>query len=563
MNQSSTSSHRMNHCFGRLLLQSLTLFLCVTASAEWKFTEVAKESGLDYEHGYDSFVKNDRFRMTGGAASADFNGDGWPDLFVIRGDIGPNLLFVNAQDGTFRRAGNIFGLSDEHMLSSGAAFADIDGDRFLDLLVGGFEGTPPYVFRGTAFQSFYDHSATAGLDDDNNHYSYALGDIDRDGDLDLAATHWDGEGRSPSTNLPDERRLSIWRNEGDGIFVDISQEAGAREFWKLPYPFTPNFADINNDHWPDLLVASDFETSFIMINDGDGTFTVSDETVLTDENGMGAAVGDYDNDGDLDWFVSSIWDPRGGVTEGEGWGVRGNRLYQNRGVGDGTFDDVTDKAGVGHGYWGWGSCFADLNNDGHLDLFHVNGFVTTPNDPDGDQFNRDPSRLYISRGDGTFDERSTSLGLVDTRQGRGVVCFDYDMDGDIDLFVANNSQPPGLFRNDGGNEGNFLSFRLEGNAPNTEAIGARIYLEIGDTQQMREIQAGNNYVSSNPAIGHFGLGDAPIVDRVRIVWPSGSEITFSKVDANQFLVVSEESSTFESFNPHEQTSRRRGVRRRE
>ncbi|MDX1584022.1 MAG: ASPIC/UnbV domain-containing protein, partial [Thermoanaerobaculia bacterium] len=154
------------------------------------------------------------------------------------------------------------------------------------------------------------------------------------------------------------------------------------------------------------------------------------------------------------------------------------------------------------------------------------------------------------------------LGIDDTGQGRGVICFDYDMDGDIDLFVANNSQPPSLFRNDGGNERHFLSFRLRGRAPNTSAIGARIHVTTRDLQQMRELNAGNNYVSSNPLVAHFGLGDAEVVDEIRIVWPSGEESLFLDVEANQFLVVSEETSTFETIDPHETPSRKRTIRRR-
>ncbi len=175
----------------------------------------------------------------------------------------------------------------------------------------------------------------------------------------------------------------------------------------------------------------------LFINNQDGTFKdATDTKVFTDENGMGAAVGDYDNDGDLDWFVTSIWgpDPDDSHTQ---WDSSGNRLYRNSG--DGTFEDVTDVAGVRKGFWGWGSCFADFNNDGHLDIFHVNGYLT-PNSKlqrfRPKKFFDDPVRLFVSNGDGEFTERSTALGLDDTDQGRDVSCFDYERDGDLDIFIC-------------------------------------------------------------------------------------------------------------------------------
>jgi hypothetical protein len=210
-------------------------------------------------------------------------------------------------------------------------------------------------------------------------------------------------------------------------------------------------------------------------------------------------VGDYDNDGILDWFVSSVWDPDGPA--GENWYASGNRLY--RGRGDGTFDDVTDAAGVREGFWGWGSTFADFDNDGHLDIFHVNGWYSSSA---AAQFLMDPSRLFVANGDGTFTERSAEVGLNDTGMGRGVVAFDYDRDGDLDLFVANGQGPSRLWRNDSPPGNHWLGLRLRGRAPNTEAIGARIWVRTGGTTQLRELRAGSNFESQDPAEAHFGLG---------------------------------------------------------
>jgi len=299
----------------------------------------------------------------------------------------------------------------------------------------------------------------------------------------------------------------------------------------------------------DLVVAGDFGTSQLFRNRGDGTFEVATTPVISDENGMGSAVGDYDNDGDLDWFVSSIWDPDG--IPGGNWGVTGNRLYRNaspEGGGEIVLEDATDDAGVRRGYWGWGSCFADFDNDGDLDLFHTNGF------PAGPEFDADPARLFLNRGDGTFEERAEEAGVAAPGQGRGVVCFDVDRDGDLDLFVAQNRGRPLLFRNDGEvasttdevagttdggttDGGHYLAVRLRGARPNTEGIGARITVTAGGRSQLREIRAGINFVSQNPAEAHFGLGDATVVDELRVLWPDGTEELHHDVAADRLVVL--------------------------
>jgi hypothetical protein len=333
---------------------------------------------------------------------------------------------------------------------------------------------------------------------------------------------------------PVPRTELFWRNIGGGTFVEASAEVGLTA-WPSPrlgidldLTFTPNFADLNGDGWPDLLMTSDYATSRVFLNDGAGGFRDVTTPVISDENGMGSAVGDYDNDGILDWFVSSVWDPDGPM--GENWYASGNRLY--RGHGDGTFDDVTDAAGVREGFWGWGSTFADLDNDGHLDIFHVNGWYSSAA---AAQFLMDPSRLFVANGDGTFTERSAEVGLNDTGMGRGVVAFDYDRDGDLDLFVANGQGPSRLWRNDSPPGNHCLGLRLRGRAPNTEAIGARIWVRTGGTTQLRELRAGSNFESQDPAEAHFGLGTAAQVDELRIRWPDGTTGISTNVAADRLL----------------------------
>ena len=226
-----------------------------------------------------------------------------------------------------------------------------------------------------------DVTAFSGLVSNADTWSTAAADYDKDGDVDLFLTHWTQSG-GPN---------HLWQNNGDGSFSPVDVTAGITGITDTGYDlsFTPNFADLNNDGWPDIVLASDFGTSQVFHNNGNGTFTNTTQAVINDENGMGAALGDYDNDGDLDWFVSSIYEADG-VPDG-GWRTSGNRLYRNRG--DGTFDDATDQAGVRPGHWGWGSVFADLNNDGHEDIFHVNGW-------EHPLFENDPSLLYMNCANG-------------------------------------------------------------------------------------------------------------------------------------------------------------------
>jgi enediyne biosynthesis protein E4 len=512
-----------------------------TPAPAWSFVDVTAAAGLDYQHGYlDDFFSSARF-TAGGVAAGDYDGDGWIDLYVVRGTVGPNLLFHNRGDGTFEEVGAAAGVALDHSLGSGPTFADFDGDGKLDLLVLGVgfndshDGvvTPPTLFRNRGDGTFEDVTAAAHLVITRDSYSASFADFDRDGDLDLFLTHW---GSFVHLDQPME---NLWRNNGDGTFTDVTQEAGITPYLHpdlgpVDLTFTANFADLDSDGWPDLLLASDFGSSRVFHNDGDGTFTETTTAVISDENGMGSAVGDYDGDGDLDWFVSSVYDPSG--VPFPSWGASGNRLYRNRG--DGTFEDATDEAGVREGFWGWGATFADLDNDGNLDLVHVNGWGPQQT-PETAPFLADPTRVFVSRGDGTFVESAAALGIDDHGQGRGVVAFDYDRDGDLDLFIANNGQAPRLYRNDGGNRQSFLQVALRGLSPNTQGIGARVTITAGGRTQMRELRAGSNFVSQNPAEAHFGLGTAEMVDRVQVRWPSGAVSELDNVPARQHIVIEE------------------------
>ncbi len=507
------------------------------ATGTWQFTDVSAAAGLTHTQGYSTSgadISRDRQLMAAGVAAGDYDKDGWVDLYVTRGSIGPNLLYRNRGNGTFEDRAVAAGvaLTGEY---AGATFADYDGDGWLDLLVSGINTTTlPVLFRNNHDGTFTNTTTGAGIPFISQSMGSTFADYDRDGDLDFWMTHW-----TAST-----QQKYLFRN-ADGVFTDVSVAAGIPN--NLMGDYTVNFADINNDSWPDILVAADFSTSQVYLNQKNGTFSNATTNVVRgsklggsgDENGMGAAVGDYDNDLDLDWFVSSIFDTRTGAGQtGLTWGTTGNRLDNNQN--NGNLTDFTTFTGTREGGWGWGSCFADFNNDRFLDLFQVNGyssfnaFTTAP-------FEQDASRLFINDHEGRFVEQSALHGIDDRKQGRGIVCFDYDRDGDVDIFVANNEQKPLLYENRGltTSRAHWLHVRIAGEQLNSEAIGARIYVAAGGTTQMRELTAGSNYMSQNPVIGYFGLGAATSVDSVRVVWPSGAERTLTNVGADQVIYITQ------------------------
>jgi enediyne biosynthesis protein E4 len=487
-----------------------------------RFVDATIDAGLVSRHGYrNSPATTIGQKAAGGVAAGDYDNDGRQDLYVVCGDLARNLLFRNQGDGTFSERGEAAGVALPGHSSSGPLFFDFDGDGLLDLFVGGVDDSAPRLFRNRGDGGFDDVTAGSGLRFPTHTISATAGDHDGDGWLDLFVSHWAAVGGS----------CHLWRNSGRGTFSCADEAAGLAQLVQgtVDRTFTANFVDLNGDRAFDLLLTADFGQSSVWLNRGQGRLVNVTPATIDDENGMGSAVGDYDGDGHVDWFVSSIFDDDG-TTEGN-WGTTGNRLY--RGLGDGNFQDVTGAAGVRDGNWGWASSFADFNNDGWLDLVEVNGW------PQGSpQFRDTPARLFIGGPAGTFAEQALAWGLLESDDGRGLVSFDYDDDGDLDLFVANNGGPHRLWRNQGDPAGGgYLEVSVAGPARNPFAVGTLVTVTADGRQQQRQIRAGSNYVSQDPSLLHFGLGAAPRVDRLRVSWPDGEEVVLEDVPANQRLRV--------------------------
>ena len=512
------------------------LFLPAREAHALLFSNVTTEVGITHEFTMPT-VFTETSWIVGGAVAEDFDGDGLIDLYSLQGGTGTNHLYLNNGDGTFTNATGLRGLNLSADFS-GAAAADYDNDGDIDICLTRI-GAAPLLLTNNG-TGFFGEVADAITNPTINVMSPSWGDIDNNGYLDLAVGQWNQNAEN----------FYLYTNSG----ADTLHQHTLTSSPVQKLVFAPRFADIDNDGLQDLLVVSDFESSHLYHNLGTGQFVRITTSAGTgsDENGMGNAVGDYDNDGNLDWFVSSIRDTNG-APEGS-WGVTGNRLFRNNG--NLTFSNATTEANVRDGNWGWGSAFGDLDNDGDLDLFHVNGWPETVVATIPPKFNSQPARLFENQNDGSFAEVATASGADDTGQGRGVILFDYDDDGDLDIYIVNNqildtssgtsrtSAPPTLLRNDTAGSGHWLKTTLVATPPlHRHGIGSRVYVVSDDSTQMRELNASSGFLAHGPdRIAHVGLGTNTNVT-VRAEWVNGDKAIAFNVGVDQSIAITNPTAT--------------------
>lgn len=469
---------------------------------------------------------NVSLHFSGGVAAGDYDRDGDIDLYFTLMGGAENIMYANNGKGVFSKQ-QVPGVGLQQN-STSPAFVDLNNDGYLDLVMGGIgvltgaspgefkmKNQQPVVLINNKGLSFENVSNTTGLWTQGNAFTMAFADYDKDGDIDIASSHWD--------IFPRSRENTLWENNGKLYFSAADYELGLKvEESTSNFSFTPIFSDLNGDRWLDLIIASDFETSQIYHSQKGERFELATNPfVINDENGMGAASGDYDNDGDMDIFISSIWDEPG--KQHDSWGIGGNRLYQNNG--DGTFIDVTRDAGVLNSGWSWGTCFSDFNNDGYLDLFVTNGYGYHDSPywkKMAGQFNNDSSVLYLNNQDGTFSDVSVEASITDNKLGRGVVCADFNGDGDNDIVIANHNDKVVFYENTYKdmlcNECNYISLSFE--APSSELIGALVTIETENRNLIREIKAGGSFMSSQPYQFLVGIGGDQKVTRILVDWNS-------------------------------------------
>ena len=459
--------------------------------------------------------------MLSGGSVADFNRDGFLDLFVVGGGGAADLLFINNGDGTFTDRAAAWQVDALHV-GGGSAVGDFDRDGWVDLFVAS-HGPPSNqgpghhrLYRNTGHNSFTEVAALAGVQwaspTVGDGYSATFGDYDADGHLDLFVTSW-------MTGANGNR---LFHNNRDGTFTDVTASAfGSPTALDSVHGFSAQFADMNGDRHPELLLAADFGTSRYFVNNGDGSFTDATAASGTgqDSNGMGQTLGDFDGDGRLDWYVTSIWSDAGLHS--------GNMLYLNQGAH--TYLESSVQRSVRNGGWGWGTVAADFDHDGDLDLAETNGWVTA------EWFN-EPSYLFLNNGTGSFFEASAAHGLNHIDAGRGLLHFDADNDGDQDLVIFSIGGPLKFFRNDlSGPNRNWLRVTLSsgGNPVAPGGYGAQVRLSAQGRSQVRCLPGGSSFLSTSEQSAHFGLGSAPRVDEVAIAWPNGTTTYLTDVTPNQ------------------------------
>jgi hypothetical protein len=525
------------------------------------FVDVAASAGLTAPTIYGG-VESKKYILeaTGcGCAFTDYDNDGWMDIFILSGtrleEVPPgatNRLYKNNRDGTFTDVTEKSGLAATGWASA-VCVGDYNNDGFEDLFCTYFGQNR--LYRNNGDGTFTDVTKASGLWTEQTRWGAGCSflDYNRDGHLDLFVSnyvrfsfeHAPVAGENVNCNwkgIPVEcgprglptGRHSLYRNNGDGTFTDVSQQTGvatARE----SYGMTVVAADFDEDGWPDIYVACDSTPSLLFMNNHDGTFReegVMRGLALSDDGaeqaGMGLGVGDYDLDGHLDLFKTHFADDANG-------------LYHNDGKGN--FDDVTrvSRIGVETRYISWGAGIVDLDNDGYPDLFMVSGSVYPEVERKLPQYaNKNPRSVFRNLGNSTFEElvEQAGPGVAEAHCSRGCAFGDFDNDGDVDILIINLNEPPSLLRNDLKGNQNWLKVKLEGVKSNRSAIGARVLVRYGGKVQAQAVVSQCSFYSSNDPRLHFGLG-ASTTAQVEVYWPNGLVEQFPGIKANQWLKLRE------------------------
>jgi hypothetical protein len=525
------------------------------------FTDITVATGITFSHTSASEKKYIIESMSGGVALFDFDTDGWLDVYLANsptvataanGAGARSALWRNNHDGTFSDVTERAGVAYPGW-AMGVATGDYDNDGWEDLYVTCFG--PNYLFHNNGDGTFTDVTARAGVGDPRWSTGAAFGDYDNDGKLDLfVANYIDlsldalpefGSGKNCTfRGLPVQcgpRGLkgagdSLYHNNGDGTFTDVSTRAGVSDT-SLRFGMGVAWCDFNDDGRIDLYVANDSGPNYLYQNNGDGTFTdvgLASGTALsedgTEQASMGVAIGDYDHRGRWNIVVTNFSDEY-------------NAVYRHEK--DFLFTDAsyaTRTAKLSLPFVGWGVKFFDYDNDGWLDLMVVNGHVYPQLEKAGLELTyRQRKLVYRNDRNGTFTEVAKDLGAALTAPtvSRGAAFGDLDNDGDIDVVVNNLDGPLTVLRNDGGNRNNFLTIDLVGRKSNRSAFGARVKVIAGDLVQVDERRSGGSYLSQNDVRLHFGLEKRQKVDRVEVRWPNGAIETLTGTEANRFITITE------------------------
>ena len=531
-----------------------------------RFVDVAASAGLTktmfYGEGTSATYVTEI--MGGGCAFFDYDNDGWMDIFILGGrrleSVPPgasNRLYKNNRDGTFTDVTEKAGLLDAGW-AVGVCVGDYNNDGFEDLFVTYFGQNR--LYRNNGDGTFADVTAKGGLLHPSTRFGSGCTFVDynRDGLLDLFVSNYCdidlAHAPRPNLQMPNCQyegvpvncgpsglplpAFFLYRNNGDGTFTDVSKPSGIAGL-KGSYGLTAAAFDVDEDGWPDILVACDSTPSLLLMNNHDGTFreeALIRGIALSSDGGqmagMGVGVGDYDLDGRLDVVRTHFQNQATG-------------LYHN--LGKGQFEEVTSQAGLAaeRRFITWGTGLVDLDNDGYPDILSVTGTVYPELEPVYPKYpRRGPRIVFRNQGNGRFAElgEDAGPGISSRHVSRGCAFGDFDNDGDMDVVIMNQNEPPSLLRNDAPAANHWLKVRLEGSKSNRSAIGGRVTVHYGGKMQAQEMMSQSSYLSANDPRLHFGLGAEKTAD-IEVRWPLGGMDTVKNVAANQLVTIREGSGT--------------------
>ena len=544
--------------------------------------ETAKAAGIDFVHQTPTLdpklghIMPQVASMGAGVSIVDYDRDGWADIYVTNsGEGSKNALYRNQADGSFKDVARELGIADVNQpgtgVSMGAVWGDYDNDGYEDLFL--YKWGRPELFHNDAAKGFTSVTDKAKLPSWVNANTAIWFDYDRDGKLDLFLGGYYPEDvdlwHLKNTKMMPESfeyaqnggRKYLFRNLGDGSFEEVSEKVGINtRRWAL----AAAAADLRGTGYPDLFIANDYGISELYFNDGKRFRETGKQTGVgfSPKSGMNASLGDILNQGKYAIYVSNISE--------EGVLIQGNNLWVPR---DGTagdslkYDNLAREMDVEIGGWSFGAQFGDLNNDGTLDLYLVNGYISADRNSnywydfskiaggnstiisDAAQW---PSmegrslsgyqhkRVWLNDGAGKFVNVAQAVGVSDVYDGRAVAMVDLWNRGVLDVVVANQKGPLLIYKNTVAPENKWIGFELEGSASNRSAIGAEVRLFWDGRQQVQQVTGGNGFCSQNQRRLHFGLGKNPVLEKAEIRWPSGKTQTIDKPSPGQILKIKEQ-----------------------
>lgn len=476
----------------------LALLACRASFAQVSFTDVSASAGTGISEG-----------TARGIAWADFNNDGWEDLFVPTAGNTPNKLYLNNGNGTFTEVAALVGLNDMANTIT-CSWTDFDNDGDIDLVTTA-TAAATRLWRNNRNSgtdtTFTAIEGPAGVSMTGAQMP-AWADYNKDGFIDFYSSI---SNSAASTD-------ALYRNNGDGTFTNVADSAGVNHQVSGVLEQAIHWGDFNKDGYPDLFIGNLQTTgvSYLHRNNGDGTFTEVAATLGFQQAGRGAQWVDYNNDG--------LWDFSYAAYAG-GTAPIPIKLFRNNG--DGSFTDVASISGMTDAVISWGVVWADYDNDGYEDVFvAVSGASTA-------------CLLYRNNGNGTFTNATAEAGLTGQIQ-LSAAWADFNNDGWMDLYTAGSATNGNhLYLNNGDSTRHWLQVKLVGTQSTRAGIGAQVDVVAGALQMMRDVNTGVGYRSQSMLRAHFGLGLHTVADTVRVRWPSGNSTVLTNVPADQIVEITE------------------------